>query len=142
MPIVGTPISSSSGWVTVQEADTYFGTRYGIGTKWSGLDTTAKTALLTTAQMPIELCTDYVWPDDDEITQAMKDAVCEQAYFMLLDPDMEARLALISQGVEEAGIVQEVYRRGASGNIPIAPLARKKLKSLENDDNHEIRLVR
>lgn len=142
MPVVGTPISSSSGWVSVQEADTYFGTRHNAGTMWSSLAPNAKTALLTTAQQPIELCPDYTWPDDDEITQAMKNAVCEQAFFMLLDPDMETRLALIAQGVSEAGLVMEKYKEGASGEIPIAPLARRHLKSLENDNNHEILLVR
>lgn len=146
MPIILDPIASSEGssWVTTAEADTYFATRHGIGTLWSQYDDTpsAKAALLVTAQMPIELCPDYTWPDDDEVTQAMKNAVCEQVFFMLLDPDMETRLALIAQGVEEAGLVMEKYRQGASGEIPIAPLARKMLKSLENDDNHEILLVR
>lgn len=144
MPVILDPIASSEGssWVTTAEADIYFTRRYGIGTRWSQYDETpaVKAALLVTAQMPIELSTDYEFPE--EVTQAMKNAVCEQAYFMLLDPDMETRLALIAQGVSEAGLVMEKYREGASGEIPIAPLSRKHLKSLENDDNHEIPLVR
>lgn len=146
MPITLTPITSGSGstWVTTAEADTYFATRHGIGTLWSQYDSApaAKTALLVTAQQPIELSPDYTWPDDAVITQAMKNAVCEQAYFMLLDPDIELRAALQSQGVVEAGLVMEKYRQSVSGEIPLAPLVKTLLKSLENDDNHEITLVR
>lgn len=140
MPIVGTPISSSPGWVTVQEADQYFGTRHGIGILWSDLSPTAKTALLTTAQRPIELSEDYTFPD--EVTQEMKDAVCEQAFFMLMDPDIEVRAALRAQGVVEAGLVLEKYRQAQGGDIPIAPMAKKYLRALKNSDSHEIPLVR
>lgn len=142
MPVVGTPISSSSGWVSVIEADTYFGTRHNVGTMWSALAPTAKTALLTTAQQPIELSRDYTWPDDDEITQPMKDAVCEQAFFMMLDPDMEVRMALIAQGVEEAGLVMEKYRQSAKAEVPIAPRAKIALKTLKTAGSHEVPLVR
>lgn len=139
---VGTPITGGTGstWVEVADADTYFGTRHGIGTKWSGLTPTAKVSALTTAQMIIENSGQYDIPDDP--TQAMQDAVCEQVFFMLLDPDMELRLAVIAQGVERAGIVDEEYRQGASGEMPIAPLAKNLLKSIILDNNHEIRLVR
>jgi len=144
MPITLTPIASGSGstWVTTAEADTYFATRHGIGTLWSQYDSApaSKTALLVTAQMVLETSPDFTFPD--EVTAAMQNAVCEQAFFMLLDPDMQTRLALIAQGVEEAGLVMEKYRQGANGDMPIAGLARRHLASIQNDDNHEIRLVR
>ncbi len=146
MPIVLDPIASGDGstWVTTAEADTYFATRHGIGTLWSRYDDSpeAKTALLVTAQQPIELSDAYTWPDDDEITQAMKDAVCEQAFFMLLDPDMEVRMALIAQGVEEAGLVMEKYRQSAKAEAPIAPRAKILLKPLKTAGSHEVPLVR
>jgi hypothetical protein len=140
MPIVGTPISSSSGWVTVEDADQYFGTRHGIGTLWSDLSVAARTAVLTTAQRTIQFNDDYTFPD--EVTQEMKDAVCEQVFFMLMDPDIEVRAALRAQGVVEAGLVLEKYRQAYGGDIPIAPLAKKYLRSLKNSDTHEIPLVR
>jgi hypothetical protein len=142
MPVELSPISSSGGWVAVQEADIYFGTRHGIGTKWSGLSITAKTALLTTAQQAIESSADYTFPDAGEETQAMKDAVCEQVFFILLDPDAELRQALQAQGVIEAGIVEEKYRESVGGEVIIAPRAKALLKSLLNDNNHAIPWVR
>lgn len=146
MPITLTPITSGSGstWVTTAEADTYFSTRHGIGTLWSQYDNApaAKTALLVTAQQPIELSPAYTWPDDAVITQPMKDAVCEQAFFMLLDPDMEVRMALIAQGVEEAGLVMEKYRQSAKAEAPIAPRAKILLLSLKTAGSHEVPLVR
>lgn len=146
MPIVLDPIASGDGstWVTTAEADAYFVTRAGIGTLWSQHDDApeVKTALLVTAQQAIDLSDDYTWPDDDEITQRMKDAVCEQVVFMLLDPDLELRAALQAQGVIEAGIAKEKYREAPPGGIVLAPRVKVLLKSLINDNNHEIRLVR
>lgn len=143
MPITGTPVSGDPAdlWVSVSEATEYFETRHGVGTLWSGLsDDAAKTALLTTAQQPLENDPQYTIPET--VTQAMKDAVCEQAFFMLLDPDMELRSALQTQGVTEANLVMERYRESAGGEIPVAPRARQLLKSIDAGDNNEFRLVR
>lgn len=142
MPIVLTPIESAGAtdWIDTEEADIYFATRHGIGTLWSDLDAQAKAALLITAQMPIELSTDYEF--QEEVTERMKNAVCEQAIFMLLDPDLELRAALQVQGVIEAGIVMEKYREASTGGLVLAPRVKVLLKSLSNDNNHEIRLVR
>ena len=130
MPITGTPISSSSGWVTVLEADQYFGARHGIGTLWSDLPPEAKTALLTTAQSDIEHSPQFTFTEDDKATPvaAMKHAVCEQALFRLLDPDIDIRSALLTQGVSAAGLVQEQYNK-TSQQVPIAPKARQVLSA-------------
>lgn len=124
----------------MQYADTYFGTRHGIGTMWSGLTPSQKIALLTTAQMPIENDDSYTFPTT--VTTAMQNAVCEQAYFMLLDPDMEIRASLQAQGVIEAGFIKEVYRESGGGEIPIAPMAAKLIKSLRATATNQVPLTR
>lgn len=144
----GTPVSGGSGssWVDIAEADTYFQTRYGVGTLWSQFsdDSAIQAAILITAQQPIEYSTDYEFSDEllETPSQEMKDAVCEQALFMILDPDMELRQVLQAQGVMEAGIVLEKYLASAGESVPVAPRAKLLLKSLKNDDNHEVPLVR
>jgi hypothetical protein len=116
-------------WVTLAEADAYFTTRLN-SSAWSALATDEpKTAALTTAQNDIVAANRYVFEDEDGVdlttddttaSQEMKDAVCEQALFLLNDPDMETRLSLQQQGVKAAGIVQETYGGGVNG-VPLAP---------------------
>ena len=127
-------------WLTESEATAYFTTRHGVGTLWTDLDTAGETALLTTAQAAIENNADYTFPDT--VTQAMKDAVCEQAFALLLDPDFQLRAIVQAQGVTEAGLVKEIYRRAAGVKVIIVPLAKQLIASLKNDDTHEIKLVR
>ena len=108
----------ASTWVSEDDADTYFETRLGASAYWtSGAE---KEAALTTAQWQIEnsdLFADY--PDLDTsgetADQAMADAVCEQALFLLQDEDIDSRNNLKSQGVAQAGLVQETYKTGAGG---------------------------
>lgn len=113
-------------WLTEEEADTYFETRLGASALWT--DSTDKTAALTTAQAQIVNCAEFTFTDEEleEPTTAMQNAVCEQALFLLRDPDMESRLALQAQGVTQAGIVQETYG-GRRGLFPIAIQARAEL---------------
>lgn len=142
MPVTGTPLDSAGAtdWLDTTDADAYFATRHGIGALWSDLTPAQKAALLITAQQPIENDPRFTFPD--EPTQAMKDAVCEQAFFMLLDPDMELRQALQAQGVTEANLVMERYRDSVGGSVPLAPRVLVLLKSITENDGHEIALVR
>lgn len=115
----GVPIEPTDDlWASVAEADAYFLLRLNASSVWD--DDTAKTAALTTAQGQLEGCGYFTFPDD--ATAAMKKMLFEQALFLLLaDPDV--RLALQSQGVVKAGVVQETYQDREQPNVAIAPLA-------------------
>jgi hypothetical protein len=107
--------------VTVEQANTYFATRLGASRYWTA--DTEKAAALATAEN--QLATLYALAD----TEACRNAVCEQALFLLRDPDgVEARAALQAQGVTEAGIVGEKYA-GAAG-IAVCPFAAQALADL------------
>jgi len=120
-------------WLTIDDADAYFAARPGAAEHWvTGVD---KTGYLTLAQQDIAGA-DYFTFTDDQIstpTDAMKQAVCEQALFLLRDPDMETRLSLQAQGVTSAGIVQESFGRGAT--VPIAPRATSLLAAHRAEGN-------
>ena len=129
-PVEGEPLGGGLGssWVSEAEADAYFETRYGASTYWT--ESIDKTAVLTTAQQWIEMSGYYTFEDDEgtDLTasgetpsDAMKDAVCEQALFMLLDTDMERRMSLQAQGVYAAGIIQEEYAFNGA-HIVLAPM--------------------
>lgn len=115
----------SADWLEIADADTYMATRHGASTYWtSGAD---KAGALRTAQDDLETSGLFSFKDSDGVdlgttpTDAMKYAVCEQALFLLRDPDMETRLHLQSQGVRSASVVSEAY--AGTQQIPIAPRA-------------------
>jgi hypothetical protein len=125
----------SALWLDADYADTYFETRYQAVELWpASLTDDQKTALLTTAQADIENAGLWTFEDDqgndltEDPTDAMKNAVCEQAYFILLDPAMENRRSLIAQGVVSAGIVEETYR-GDADEVLISPRVRALLST-------------
>lgn len=121
----GTPITGGALWADSSDGDTYFTTRHGVGTLWSGLTSAQKTALLTTAQADIENSGRYTFVDDEgvavDVTQAMQDAVCEQALMRLLDPDVDLRAIVQAQGVVAADEVGEQYSRALLEAVPLAP---------------------
>lgn len=132
-PVTGTPASGGTLWCEVAEADQYFATRHGLGTLWSDLSGTAKTALLTTAQGALQHHNRWKFTDSDgdalEVSQSMKDAVCEQVVVYLLDPDEDRRSVLRAQGVVSAGLIQETY--GQSG-VTVSPRAADLLRGYED----------
>jgi hypothetical protein len=91
--------------VTVEQANTYFATRLGASRYWTA--DTEKAAALATAEN--QLATLYALAD----TEACRNAVCEQALFLLRDPE---------------GIVGEKYA-GAAG-IAVCPYAAQALAGL------------
>lgn len=109
----------SALWLTTGQADTYFTTRLNTD-NWdaSGVD---KTAALTTAQAMIENDAKYGGFPDTAVN-AMKDAVCEQALFILNAPEWEDRSSLQAQGVLRAGVVKEQYTW--TPDMPICLMAR------------------
>ena len=105
--------------MTVGQADTYFSTRLGASAYWtSGAE---KAAALATAENL--LSSRYSLPTTPDVATIR--GVCEQALFLLMNPDWEKRAALRAQGVASAGIVKESYREGDT--VPIAPLAAEAL---------------
>ena len=117
-------------WVTEDEADTYFATRYGAAQHWaSGTD---KTAALATAYCDLIDCGDFEFEDvasGEEAEQELKDAQCEQALFIIQQgAAIDLRAALQEQGVASAGIMQEGYD-GRGARVPISPRARAMLSA-------------
>jgi hypothetical protein len=115
-------------WLTVGEADVYFSTRLNAEA-WTGATTSVKTAALTTAQAQLQNSSRYSFVDEDgvvipdnEATDEMKNALCEQALFLLNDIGLEARQSLQAQGVTEADMVGETYV-GGNKPWPISPAA-------------------
>lgn len=110
--------------VSVADADTYFATRFGASTYWaSGVD---KDGALQTAENMLDV--EYDLGSEDADAAVVEKAICEQALFLLRNPDWESRAALRAQGVTHAGIVEETYAAG--GGQPICEFARKSLSSL------------
>ncbi len=111
------------GWYeTVEQADQYFVNRFGAG-KWAGLnETTEKIPLLTTANKRIirsKLLSLPVEPTEEE-TEILKEAQAEMAWYLYQHgEDEDARMGLRTQGVVEAGIVEEKYRKETTGTAPL-----------------------
>lgn len=111
--------------VDVLYADTYFTTRLGASTYWTS--GAAKTAALATAET--QLGAQYSLPtrDADEVT---KKAICEQALFLLRDPDADARADIRAQGVASNKMDGEAYTEQAMV-FPVAPVAQMLLAGRE-----------
>ncbi len=136
----------SALWLTEAQADTYFATRFGASDHWvSGVD---KLAALTTAQSQIENSDKLPYLPTTAV-QVMKDAVCEQALFLVIHgADSLGRGGLIAQGVTKAGIVHETYDPAFRGSIPLAATALGlltdygnrsfRISELERDEEEEL----
>lgn len=110
-------IVGTNSWVTEVEADAYLEDRVGAGAYWaSGVD---KEGALITAYRWLKANPNLSLPA--VATQAMKDAQCEYALFLIQhQPDIDLRMGLQAQGVTEAGIVKEKYRSKTPG-LPLPP---------------------
>lgn len=125
MPIdVGT-----NSWVTEAEADAYLEDRVGASLYWaSGVD---KEGALITAYRWLKANPNLNIPAT--ATQAVKDAQCEYALFLIQhQPDIDLRMGLQAQGVAEAGIVKEKYRVKMPG-LPIPPSVMALLDDLRSN---------
>ena len=106
--------------VSEGEADLYFATRLGASLYWAS--GTEKEAALETAET--QLATRYAL---DSTVQAHKNAVCEQALFLLQQGQgADKRAGLQAMGVASAGMIQETYRDEVG--IPICAYAQAALK--------------
>lgn len=120
------------GWVTLADADAYMAARLGASSHWtSGVD---KGAALVTAYNCLALDTrwDFSLDSGEYYPDEWIAAQCEQALFLLADPDMDARLSIQAQGVTNAGVVQETYQ--PASRFPIAPRAVQALAPYRNPD--------
>jgi len=116
-----------NSWVTMAEANIYFGERIGADKYW--VTGTNKEQALITAYRQLINTDGYSFPDTPTIN--MKYAQCEQALFLLAFSDeIFRRGSLQAQGVVEAGIVKEkyVFEQG----VPICDMAKVLLKDSED----------
>ena len=126
-------LSSANSWVEVDEATEYFEGRYGSGA-WDALTpdpsddlhADKKKALVTAYR---QLSSGLFTGLPGTPTQAMKDAQCEQALFLLQQGgDNDLRGGLQAQGVTAAGVVKEQYNPDSAGKLAICPAAMQLLK--------------
>jgi hypothetical protein len=128
------------GWVTLAEAETYMGTRLGASKHWNtGAD---KAAALQTAYNQLVACGLFSFPET--AVTAMKNAQCEMALFLLIhQEDIDVRKGLQSQGVTQAGIVQESYDISKASGMPIPPIVSAMLDDYATETNiHVVDLER
>lgn len=99
-------------WLTTTEADTYLlEERVGASDYWSSA--TDKPAALAMAQKTIVSAGlwEFTEPDSGvEYADDIKEAICEQALFLIANPDISFRSALQAQDVLRAGVVDEQYK--------------------------------
>jgi len=118
------------GWITLEEAETYFETRYN-STAWDSA-ASSQTAALQTAYNQLIDCGRFSTPTTPDTPGKMKRAQCEQALFIIQhQEDADSRMGLQAQGVTSAGIVQESYE--IIGGIPVSPYAVKALSAWDRE---------
>lgn len=105
--MASTIVVGTNSWVTLAEANTYFGDRPMSSEYWvSGND---KNAAILYAYKLLTRSNRYELPTT--ATQSMKDAQCELAYYLLQQlNDIDIRMGLQAQGVVQAGMLKEAYR--------------------------------
>ena len=112
-------------------ADAYFAKRVGASSVW--IELVDKEAYLTTAE--IQLGAVYTLPTASEsLTDAQTWAICEQALFLLQDPDIDARASLQAQGVKKNELDGETYN-GRGYQTLIAPVAASLLRGTERTES-------
>lgn len=101
------------GWLTnVAEATTYYTTRAGASSVWSGLTTDQKTAALTTSYKSLYFSPQLSLPASPTAAQLekLKYAQLEWAlFFVVTDEGGLRRQAAQDQNISTAGVVKESY---------------------------------
>ncbi len=123
-------IVGTNSWLTEADADTYFTDRIKASDYWTD-DAPDNSPALITAYKWLN-SGKYDFPDD--ATQAMKDAQCEMAFFLLQhQPDLDLRMGLQAQGVIAAGVVKERYKDDNFIELPIPPIVMELLEAYETE---------
>lgn len=122
-------IEPNDQWVTQLEADNYFATRTNAATYWTSGN--ANDSTLIDAQRQIvnsDEFTLFAPLSGETVLTAIKEAICEQALFLLQASDsVDKREALQAMGVASAQVVGETYGGLQVNRISIAPRARQAL---------------
>lgn len=114
----------TNSWATEDEANDYLGGRVIAGDYWTDSGEDNIPALITAYRWLVSN-QNYSFPTT--AVQAMKDAQCEYALFLLQhQPDLDLRIGLQTQKVVEAGIVKEKYEQPAK--LPIPPVVANLLE--------------
>lgn len=122
-----------NSWVTSEEVETYFGTRFGAADYWDDLTDAQKKAATITAYRQLKNCPELDLPDD--VNDNLKNAQMEQALFLAIHgDDALRRRGLQAQGVTAAGIVKEQYREAMTKCL-LAPDAMPFLDAYIETDN-------
>jgi len=115
----------TNSWVTEAAANTYFEARIHGDEYWTN-DADDNIPALITAYNWLNAGS-YSFPATP--VQAMKDAQCEMAFFLLQhQPDLDLRMGLQAQGVIAAGVVKERYKNDNYVELPIPPIVQKLLE--------------
>ena len=127
----------TNSWVTIEEANDYFESRFGAQESWMDLNDLQKTAALITAYKQIAQSGLFSVEASVSATDNEKDAQCEQAIFIVQhQEDADARLGLQAQGVTEAGIVKEKYDTSKTNGIVISPIVETILDDLKTKNSN------
>lgn len=120
----------TNSWVTEAAANTYFEARLMSSDYWTD-DADDNIPALITAYNWLNAGS-YAFPA--VAIQAMKDAQCEYAFFLLQhQPDLDLRMGLQAQGVIAAGVVKEKYKDDNYVELPIPPIVQKLLEEYSTD---------
>jgi hypothetical protein len=105
----------TNSFVSLADSNTYFGDRPGSSDYWvSGSD---KNAAILYAYKLLKKSRRFSLPAT--ATQAVKDAQCELAYYLLIHlSDIDIRMGLRAQGVLEAGILREKFKSDDAAEFP------------------------
>lgn len=124
-------VVNTNSWVTEAEANDYMESRFGSWEFWD--DETNKAAALITAYKRIAESGAFS-NLPSTANQAMKDAQCEMALFLVAEGgDILRRKSLQVQGVTSAGIVKEAYDASVRNRIPFPPEVTKLLEAYAGD---------
>ena len=107
------------GWVTdVAQADAFFEKRLSSNA-WLSAIKSDQTASLWSAYYRLIDCKDYTLSPATPTSEELRRAQYEMAYYMLKHLSAEDhRLGLQAQGVIEAGVIKEVYKKDMEVAIP------------------------
>jgi len=130
MAVIITSGTGQNSWVTEAETDTYMATRMGASMYWVDGDGDSVAAIVTAYKW----LNSGVYDLPSTPTQAIKDAQCEMALFLVQhQPDLDIRMGLQVQGVVAAGVVKEKYKDDNSVELPVPPIVQKLLEDYSTD---------
>jgi len=120
----------TNSWVTMTEANTFFEGRIKSSDYWTASADDNIPALITAYKWL--QAGKYAFPAT--IVQAIKDAQCEMALFLLQhQSDLDLRVGLQVQGVIAAGVVKEKYRNNKYTALPIPPIVEQLLEDYDTE---------